>query len=69
MNTVKKRFIAGATCPSCQKMDTIRTYRISNINIQECIACDYTDNQDAAGGQGNITPKGDDDQIAIHIIE
>jgi uncharacterized protein len=69
MNTVKKRFIAGATCPSCQKMDTIRTYRISNINIQECIACDYTDNQDALGNPAQSAPSSDDDHIAIHIIE
>ena len=37
-----KRFIAGAVCPSCGEMDTIRMHSDSDkIQIKECVECEY----------------------------
>lgn len=41
--SVTKRFIAGAVCPRCGEMDTIRTYRDEEKEFKECIRCDYED--------------------------
>ncbi|MEZ9627223.1 YheV family putative zinc ribbon protein [Aliivibrio fischeri] len=41
--TVKKRFIAGAVCPSCSKEDTLRWWQESNIEYVECVDCGHTD--------------------------
>nr|WP_220488678.1 YheV family putative zinc ribbon protein [Aliivibrio sp. SR45-2] len=41
--TVKKRFIAGAVCPSCKVSDTLRWWQESNIEHVECVECGHTD--------------------------
>ena len=38
-----KRFIAGAVCPRCSKMDTIKMYRLDDKDYRECVACDFSD--------------------------
>lgn len=38
-----KRFIAGAVCPRCSQMDTLRMYRDEEREYRECIRCDFTD--------------------------
>lgn len=40
---MKKRFIAGAVCPSCSKEDTLRWWQESNIEYVECVDCGHTD--------------------------
>lgn len=40
---IVKRFIAGAVCPRCSAMDTIRTYRRDEKDFRECVACDFVD--------------------------
>lgn len=43
-NTVPKknrRFIAGAVCPECQKMDKIVTYIQDGEDVAECVSCGY----------------------------
>ncbi|MGV1719725.1 YheV family putative zinc ribbon protein [Vibrio furnissii] len=37
----KKRFIAGASCPSCKAQDTLRWWIENNIELVECVECDY----------------------------
>ncbi|WP_423188125.1 YheV family putative zinc ribbon protein [Alishewanella sp. d11] len=37
----KKRFIAGATCPSCKAADTMSLFIENNIEKVECVACGY----------------------------
>jgi len=37
----KKRFIAGATCPSCKSMDTLMLYMENNVEKVECIQCGH----------------------------
>lgn len=39
----KKRFIAGASCPNCQTQDTLRWWVENNIELVECVECDYTE--------------------------
>ena len=48
MNIVK-RFVAGAVCPRCAKMDTIRVYRNDIREYRECVKCDYKDGQNLDG--------------------
>lgn len=43
MTEPKKRFIAGAVCPRCNAMDTIRVYRVDDKDFRECVACDFSD--------------------------
>ncbi len=47
--SVIKRFIAGAVCPRCGQMDTIRTYRNDIREYRECVKCDYVDGQNLDG--------------------
>ncbi len=41
-----KRFIAGAVCPSCGVMDTVRTFTRSGKEHRECVDCGYSDVMD-----------------------
>ncbi|ANF56134.1 YheV family putative zinc ribbon protein [Halotalea alkalilenta] len=36
-----KRFIAGAVCPRCAAMDTLRSWDHSGIRYRECVDCDF----------------------------
>lgn len=40
---MKKRFIAGAVCPACQKQDTLRWWTENGIERVECVECQHTD--------------------------
>jgi uncharacterized metal-binding protein (TIGR02443 family) len=40
---MKKRFIAGASCPKCSQQDTLRWWIENNIEIVECVECSHTD--------------------------
>lgn len=42
---VKKRFIAGASCPSCKSMDTLMLFFENNIEKMECVHCGYSQAQ------------------------
>lgn len=39
----KKRFIAGAMCPSCQARDTVMMYRDGDYDYRECVDCGFRD--------------------------
>lgn len=43
MNEPKKQFIAGAVCPACEKMDTVRMWSVDGVPHRECVACGYAD--------------------------
>jgi|TARA_R110000796_G_scaffold88164_2_gene189730 uncharacterized protein len=49
-----KRFIAGAVCPACSAMDTIRMYEVDGVPNRECVACGYADTLDE---RGNSVPR------------
>jgi uncharacterized metal-binding protein (TIGR02443 family) len=38
---VRKRFIAGASCPSCSTQDTLRWWLENNIEWVECVECEF----------------------------
>ncbi|MCU7553523.1 YheV family putative metal-binding protein [Alteromonas sp. ASW11-19] len=42
---VKRRFIAGATCPSCKALDTVSLYFENNVEKLECVKCGYAESQ------------------------
>ena len=52
--TVIKRFVAGAVCPRCGKMDTIRIYRNEIREYRECIKCDYVNGQNLDGSPEEV---------------
>lgn len=39
--TVKKRFIAGAVCPRCAAMDTLKAWEQNGTRYRECVDCDF----------------------------
>ena len=41
----RKRFIAGAKCPKCQKQDTLMLYFENNVEKMECVSCGYQQSQ------------------------
>ncbi|MGL6261289.1 YheV family putative zinc ribbon protein [Vibrio sp. WXL103] len=38
---MKKRFIAGASCPECQNVDSLRWWIENNIEWVECVECQH----------------------------
>ncbi len=36
---MKKRFIAGATCPKCQAMDTMALTKENGVETVTCVSC------------------------------
>lgn len=50
---IKKQFIAGAVCPACEAMDTIRMWRVDGTPHRDCINCGFADTLNA---QGNSVP-------------
>lgn len=40
---MKKRFIAGAVCPSCASMDKLFTYQQDGKEFRECVSCGFID--------------------------
>lgn len=40
---IKKQFIAGAICPACKKMDTVRTWNAGGVDKMECVSCQFRD--------------------------
>ncbi len=44
-NKIKKRFVAGAICPSCKSMDTIMLFFENNVEKLACVNCDYSESQ------------------------
>ena len=51
-----KRFIAGAVCPRCGAMDTLRVFRVESGQLhRECVDCQFSDSvAQASSLQGAI---------------
>jgi uncharacterized metal-binding protein (TIGR02443 family) len=49
MSESKKRFIAGAVCPACSAMDTIKMWDEDGTPHRECVSCGYADTLNAQG--------------------
>lgn len=41
--TVVKRFIAGAVCPRCAALDSVRMHRDEEREYRECVKCGFED--------------------------
>jgi len=41
----KVRFIAGAVCPRCSAMDTVRVYKRDGKNVRDCVECDFEEQE------------------------
>lgn len=42
---IKKRFIAGATCPECKESDSVMLYSEDGVEVMECVACGHLQRQ------------------------
>ena len=43
-DNVIKRFVAGAVCPRCAKMDKLMVYQNAQAQqVRECVSCGYQD--------------------------
>ncbi|MEH0833382.1 YheV family putative zinc ribbon protein [Pectobacterium cacticida] len=38
---MRKRFIAGAVCPTCQTQDTLAVGRENDVEVVVCVKCGY----------------------------
>jgi uncharacterized metal-binding protein (TIGR02443 family) len=45
----KKRFIAGAKCPSCDQSDKLVLFLEEGFETFECVACGYKEQFDSNG--------------------
>ncbi len=41
--STKRRFMAGAVCPRCSKMDTIVVYNLDGKDFRECVECGFSE--------------------------
>lgn len=44
-NKIRKRFIAGAKCPKCGALDTLKLYMENNVEKVECVKCGHQQSQ------------------------
>lgn len=49
MNQPKKQFIAGAVCPACETMDSIKMWSVDDVPHRECVSCGFADTLNAQG--------------------
>lgn len=52
MNKPKKRFIAGAKCPSCSELDTMVVFVENNVEKVQCVKCKHEMVQPEGSVQG-----------------
>ncbi len=48
----KKRFIAGAICPTCKQLDTLMWWKVAHMEMQECVKCGYSERRSDASSDG-----------------
>ena len=46
---IKKQFIAGAVCPACEAIDTIRMWTQDGTQHRDCVECGFADKLNADG--------------------
>ncbi|WP_260259982.1 YheV family putative zinc ribbon protein [Vibrio intestinalis] len=60
---MKKRFIAGASCPKCNQQDTLRWWIENNIELVECVDCSYQEQRKPQSVEK--TERGGEEMIGI----
>lgn len=72
VNASPKRFIAGAVCPACSGMDSIKMWNVDGVPHRECVTCGYADTLNAQGQSvprelgtrvNKVTPKPADPKV------
>lgn len=48
VSRIKKRFIAGATCPECKAFDSIAVFEEGGVQRLQCVSCGYEERQPEA---------------------
>ncbi|EJD6376920.1 MULTISPECIES: YheV family putative zinc ribbon protein [Providencia] len=57
MASIRKRFIAGATCPKCKSQDTLMMWREDKIDVVECVNCGDQQRQAGDEATGHVRQK------------
>ncbi|WP_037385504.1 YheV family putative zinc ribbon protein [Serratia sp. DD3] len=57
MSTTRKRFIAGAICPSCNAMDTLAIWREDQVEVVECAKCGHHQRQTSQMEEKPLRPQ------------
>ncbi|TRW49036.1 YheV family putative metal-binding protein [Aliidiomarina halalkaliphila] len=58
MTRTRKRFIAGAVCPSCKAEDSLMVYMEENKEHVRCVECDYHMSEDDHAQDAQENTKG-----------
>lgn len=53
---MKKRFIAGATCPKCKAMDTLALTKENGVETVTCVSCHHQMSQPEAHVDKDVRP-------------
>ena len=61
----KKRFIAGAVCPSCSAMDRIVMYREGESDYRECVECGFKDEMRFKSGVRELDTRVNQDEKKV----
>lgn len=57
MSATRKRFIAGAVCPSCNAMDTLAVWREDRVEVVECVKCSHHQRQTDQQVEKHVRPQ------------
>jgi len=57
MSATRKRFIAGAVCPSCKAMDTLAVWREDQVEVVECVKCGHQQRQTEQQVEKHVRPQ------------
>lgn len=57
MSATRKRFIAGAVCPSCKAMDTLAVWREDQVEVVECVQCGHHQRQTEQQVEKHVRPQ------------
>lgn len=71
MQSVKKRFIAGARCPQCQQLDKIRCWHDGDRYFSECVSCGYSEemNKDGSRSENSGAAGSHADEAIVQVIK
>lgn len=68
----KRRFMAGAVCPRCSKMDTIVVYNLDTKDFRECVECGFKEEMRlniAASELATRVNHGEETQSDVQVIQ
>ncbi|WAT00843.1 YheV family putative zinc ribbon protein [Rouxiella chamberiensis] len=63
MAATRKRFIAGAVCPECKALDTLRLWQEDQVEVVECVKCGHQKRQTDEQVKKHV--RGDEQVIGI----